>query len=341
MTHFWMRHEARETERRAPLTPADAAALIASGMQITVESSPQRVFSDDEYADAGAALAPAESWPDAPSDAYILGLKELPESTAPLTHRHVFFGHAFKGQDGARELLQRFEAGGGRLLDIEYLTDESGRRVVAFGYWAGYVGAALGVLELRGRLHTPLEPTDKPALDATLAPQDGDAPISALVVGAKGRSGRGAVDALAAASIDATQWDIAETQNLDKQALLEHDLLVNCVVTSTPQPPFVTDQYLDGPRKIRMLADVTCDVTSANNMLPVNTSITTWDQPVRALRSTPTAEVIAVDNLPSLLPREATVTFSADLLPALQTIDAGGVVWRNASASYDAAVRQL
>lgn len=31
------------------------------------------------------------------------------------------------------------------MLDLEFLQDESGRRVAAFGYHAGFAGAALGV----------------------------------------------------------------------------------------------------------------------------------------------------------------------------------------------------
>ena len=50
------------------------------------------------------------------------------------------FGHAYKGQHSGRALLQRFKAGGGTLYDLEYLVDEDGRRVAAFGYWAGYAG---------------------------------------------------------------------------------------------------------------------------------------------------------------------------------------------------------
>ena len=55
------------------------------------------------------------------------------------------FGHAFKGQRGAETLLGRFRAGGGRLYDIEYLVDEGGRRLAAFGYWAGFAGAAVSL----------------------------------------------------------------------------------------------------------------------------------------------------------------------------------------------------
>ena len=54
------------------------------------------------------------------------------------------FGHAYKGQPDGQKLLSRFAAGGGILYDLEYLTDETGRRVAAFGYWAGFAGAAFG-----------------------------------------------------------------------------------------------------------------------------------------------------------------------------------------------------
>ena len=53
-------------------------------------------------------------------------LQELPESHAPLVHRHVYFAHAFKHQAGWQALLQRFGAGGGALLDLEFLVDEHG-----------------------------------------------------------------------------------------------------------------------------------------------------------------------------------------------------------------------
>ena len=89
----------------------------------------------------------------------MVGLKELPVRPAELRHRHVYFGHAYKNQEGAGELLQRFASGGGRLLDAEYLTDDVGRRLASFGYWAGYVGAALSVLRRRHRLDAAARPS--------------------------------------------------------------------------------------------------------------------------------------------------------------------------------------
>ncbi len=343
MTHYWMRHESRRTERRAPLTPEDASRVVAAGHRVTVERSPQRVFGDDAYAAAGCALAATGSWVEAPDDAVVLGLKELPDEPTALAHTHVFFGHAYKGQEGAGALLDRFARGGGRLLDIEYLA-QGGRRVVAFGYWAGYVGAALAILQARGRLEAPLQPMERAELDRRLlesATVDQGAAPSGLVIGAAGRSGTGARDALALAGVDATGWDLAETATLDRDALLAHDLLVNCVGVTEPAPPFVTDADLDrADRRLRTIADVTADFTSDLNLLPVNDRETTWEVPVRRLRepgASPAVDMIAIDNLPSLLPREASTTFSADLLPHLLGLQAQTEPWQAAQAAFDRA----
>jgi saccharopine dehydrogenase (NAD+, L-lysine-forming) len=103
-------------------------------------------------------------------------------------------------------------------------------------------------------------------------------------------------------------------------------------------------------RRLRVLADVTCDVTGPTNMLPVNTEITTWQQPVRRLHDgsqehgTPPLEVIAIDNLPSLLPRESSEGFSADLTPHLLGLaEEGGPSgpWRAAGRAFDQAVGRL
>lgn len=77
----------------------------------------------------GCPLVPALSWKtDAPADAYIVGLKELPENDdSPLHHTHIFFAHCFKNQGGWKELLHRFDAGKGTILDLEFLNDENGK----------------------------------------------------------------------------------------------------------------------------------------------------------------------------------------------------------------------
>ncbi len=145
MTHLWVRAEQRANEERVGLTPEGAAALIKAGIKVTVEKSSVRAIPLAGYKQAGCIIAPENAWPTAPADAIIFGLKELPEDGSPLTHRHIMFGHAFKGQPAGQILLQRFKAGGGTLYDLEYLVEETGRRVAAFGYWAGFAGAALSL----------------------------------------------------------------------------------------------------------------------------------------------------------------------------------------------------
>lgn len=335
--HLWLRHEFRTTERRTPLVPSDAARLVENGITLTVEESPQRVFPIEEYEAAGCRVAAAGSWVTAPREAVIVGLKELPDEPAGLTHRHIFFGHSYKGQPGAKALLRRFVAGGGALLDLEYLADDKGRRLAAFGYWAGYTGAALAVLHHRGALDTPLRPTAKEELEERLRASGGE--VSALVIGALGRSGRGARVALGAAGIVPTCWDLAETRDLDRRALLDHELMVNTVLTARPVPPFLTDKDLDGPdRRLRTLSDVTVDVGSPMNVLPVYDTTTDWDHPVRRLRERPPLDLIAIDNLPSLLPREASTDFSGSLLQHLLDFGVTGP-WGRCLARFTEALR--
>lgn len=340
--HLWLRHEVRSTERRTPVVPSDARRLVDSGVTLTVEESPQRIFPIEEYEAVGCAVAPAGSWAArAPRDAVIVGLKELPAEPAALTHRHVFFGHAYKEQPGAPELLRRFAAGGGALLDLEYLVDDQGRRLAAFGYWAGYLGAALAVLQHRGRLTAPLTPTSQGELDELLRPVAGDEEFTALVIGALGRSGRGARVALRAAGIEPTCWDLDETRDLDRPALLAHDALVNCVLAISPIPPFVREADLDDPaRRLRTLSDVTCDVGSPLNVLPVYDRTTEWGDPVRRLHKEPPLDLIAIDNLPSLLPEESSVGFSGSLLPLLLEFGVGGP-WGRCLDRFHQACREL
>ena len=56
--HLWIRAEARPTEQRVPLVPADAARLVEDGFVVTVEESPTRIVAIDDYVAAGCSVAP-------------------------------------------------------------------------------------------------------------------------------------------------------------------------------------------------------------------------------------------------------------------------------------------
>lgn len=332
--HWWLRSEARAGEARTPLTPEGAAALLSAGHAVTVEEAPGRVIPTDAYRAAGADIAPAGSWVEAPDDAAILGLKELPPTPGALIHTHVFFGHAFKGQAGAEALLARFRRGGGRLLDLEYLTDPSGRRVAAFGHWAGYVGAAVALMASGGPV-TELRPwLDPQAMRADVEAALGGVRPSVIVVGAKGRTGGGAVQLCAQIGIAATEWDMAETAHGGPfPQIAAHDVFLNCILAGPDTPVLFADA--SPPRALRVIGDIACDPTSPANPVPVYQSVTTWQAPARRVADAPPLDVVAIDNLPSLLPAESSADFAAQLLPHLLAFgnDADGV-WGRAADTF-------
>jgi saccharopine dehydrogenase (NAD+, L-lysine-forming) len=149
----------------------------------------------------GCELVENNSWPRAPTDVPIIGLKELPVSDAPLSHTHVQFAHCYKQQAGWSSVLARFHRGGGTLYDLEFLNDVNGRRIAAFGFHAGFAGAAAGALayaaQKNGEKLGSLEPyPNEQSMVADVKAKLGgrEANVKALVIGALGRCGRGAVD---------------------------------------------------------------------------------------------------------------------------------------------------
>lgn len=157
----------------------------------------------------GCKLVPNNSWPSAPIDIPIIGLKELPASDDPLPHTHIQFAHCYKGQAGWESVLDRFHRGGGTLYDLEFLADASGRRVAAFGFHAGFTGAAAGALGLaaqrNGKILGHLEPyqSETAMVNHVKEVLGGSGKgVRALVIGALGRCGRGAVDLLRKIGLD-------------------------------------------------------------------------------------------------------------------------------------------
>lgn len=339
---IWMRSETRDNEARAPLTPDGAAELIAKGCRVVVERAPHRCISDDAYADTGCELVPAGAWVDAPQDAIVLGLKELPDDDAPLRHHHIMFGHAYKGQASGRALLDRFKDGDGLLLDLEYLVNDDGRRVAAFGYWAGYAGAALSIMawgaQQRGATLGEVDVfhSAQDMADATRAELDGIP--TALIIGALGRVGTGAADLCHRIGITPTGWDVAETAHGGPYPeILEHDILLNCILAQPGAPVFVGPQAGRAERRLSVIGDIACDPESAFSPIKVYDRATTWTMPTLRAHNSPPLDVMAIDNLPSLLPAESTEDFAAQLLPHLLTLDAIETgVWARAQASYRA-----
>jgi saccharopine dehydrogenase (NAD+, L-lysine-forming) len=344
MIHLWVRAEQRDNETRVGLTPEGAKTLLAAGCRVTVEASPTRVIPDADYAAAGCEMAPSHSWPEAPADTIIFGLKELPEDGTPLPHRHIMFGHAYKGQPAGLRLLRRFRAGGGTLLDLEYLLDDSARRVAAFGYWAGYAGAAVAlkcwIAQQRGGIAGALAayPTSHHLLSdlqSNLVSLGSHRP-TALIIGALGRVGTGAADLCTAMGVATTRWDMAETASGGPfPEILAHDLFFNCILARPGTPVFVQRDAGTRPRKLSVIGDIACDPDSDFSPIKVYDHVTTWATPAHRVHDAPPLDVTAIDNLPSLLPLESSEDFAGQLLPCLLALgDADDPVWSRAEAIF-------
>lgn len=330
MTHLWIRAESRPNEHRAPVTPDGVAHLLSRGHDVTVEDSHARVYPIDAYARAGATVVPAGQWITAPDEAIVLGLKDLPDDGTALRHRHVMFGHAYKNQPAGQALLRRFREGGGVLYDLEYLTDDDGCRLVAFGYWAGYAGAAVTLkawaAQQRGGVCDPVHAYDDTALllDEVRAQMDatGRPRPHALVIGAKGRVGTGAADFMTALGVPVTRWDMAETARGGPfPEVLAHDLFVNAILARPGAPVFVPPEAVAPGRALRVIGDVACDPDSDFSPVRVYDRVTTWDRPVLRVADDPPLDVVAIDNLPAILPRESSDDFARQLLPLLAQLD--------------------
>ena len=290
------------------------------------------------------------AWIDhAPKSAIICGLKELPEDNpSKLMHRHIYFAHCFKHQDGWKELLARFRNGGGSLYDLEFLTDAQGRRVAAFGVQAGIAGSAVGLLawaqqqtngiggSLLAGFKKPFDSFDAMVAQIKSAVQTASKKIGRLprviVFGALGRCGKGAISTVEALGlkIEISKWDLAETKRGGPFIeCLQHDIMVNCIYLMGKIPAFITNEYIQQnnmKRKLSVLVDVSCDYTSPFNPLPVYNQATTLTAPtVRILKgdsnkNVPDLDVCSIDHLPTLLPREASNSFSDAMLPYLMKL---------------------
>jgi len=285
-------------------------------------------------------------------------------SAVPLKHVHVQFAHCYKNQGGWESVLSRFPRGGGTLLDLEFLVDDRGRRVAAFGYHAGFAGAALALETWAWQLNHPngeafpgvsSYPNESDLIaDVKKAIAQGTAKSGkgprVLVIGALGRCGSGAVDLCLRAGVpteNVLKWDMAETAKGGPfPEIVESDIFVNCIYLTSKIPNFVDLQSLDTPnRNLSVICDVSADTTNPNNPIPIYTISTTFDHPTApvAVKGEPKVTVISIDHLPSLLPREASEAFSKDLLPSLLELKSwrSSPVWKRAEKLFQEKVAIL
>lgn len=132
-----LRHEDKSRwERRTPLTPDHVRRLREEhGITVVVQPSPTRIFPDADYEAAGAILN--QDLSDCP---VIVGLKEMPSAIFEENKTYIFFSHTIKGQSHNMPMLQRLLDLNCTLMDYEKIVDDSGKRLLFFGRFAGLAG---------------------------------------------------------------------------------------------------------------------------------------------------------------------------------------------------------
>ena len=364
-------------ERRAPLVPEDVRELKEKhGIETVVQSSPIRVFKDEEYREAGAIISDK---PDAP---FVFGIKEIPVHVFEEGKTYIFFSHTIKGQPYNMPMLKRMLELKTTLIDYERIVDDNGRRLIAFGKFAGIAGMidtlwALGKrLEWEGlktpflhikrayEYHSVKELEEESEKIGREIKEEGLPPeITPFVVGFAGygnvsTGAQEVLDLLPVKEITPEELftlkddrytiykvvfkeeHMVERKDGGKFELQEYyhhpekykgvfekylpylTVLVNAIYWDERYPRLVTKKYLKenyepGRSKLKVIGDISCDIEGG---VECTLRATEPDEPVYVYN--PQKEeitmgykgdgvvVLAVDILPSEVPRDASIYFS-------------------------------
>ena len=365
-------------DRRVALTPVQCKQLKEqyAGIELVVQSSVNRCFTNDEY------LSEGVKFQDDLSDCTILlGVKEVESSTLMGHKTYLFFSHTAKEQPYNRRLLQAICKKRITLIDYEYLTRRDKTRVVAFGRWAGIVGAYNGLIA-HGRRSGKFDLVPAWQLSGLDEMKEQLNRLSAgnirIVLTGGGRVAHGAVEILKAAGIREVTPDKYLTEQFSEavfcrldpwhytthkdkiefdfdhfvthpdqyeNAFLPYakrtDLYIACHFWDPESPVLLSKENLQLPDlPIRVIADISCDIDGpiASTIRPSTIADPLYGYDPIAGEETAdlfgdkVITVMAVDNLPGELPRDASVDFGEALLkhviPPLMEVDSEGIIDR-------------
>lgn len=129
-------------DRRVAIIPSQAKYIKENfpGVDLVCQKSDIRCFPDEDYTSEGIELVN-----DVQDCDIIFGVKEVPLGQLIPDKTYFFFSHTIKKQDYNRELLNEALDKNIRLIDYETLTNANNQRIIAFGRYAGIVGAYNGI----------------------------------------------------------------------------------------------------------------------------------------------------------------------------------------------------
>ncbi len=364
-------------DKRVVLTPVACKALKETfkDLEIIVEKSEHRIFTDQEYVKNG-----IEVTRDVSSADVLLGVKEVPIDSLINDKKYFFFSHTIKKQPYNRELLRAVLEKNIELYDHEVITDQKEVRLVAFGRYAGIVGAynairTFGLKNSSFALPKAQELADQQELIREL--KKTSLPNIKIVLTGKGRVSNGAKEMLDGMGLKEVnvedylnktfhepvycQIDVLDyNKRIDGKILDMYDFFDHPEAYKSDFLRFakVSDVYIAGhfyatgapyiftrkdakssDFKIRVVADISCDidgpVASTLRASTIADPIYGYDRELEKevdFMDPEAIAVMAVDNLPNELPRDASQGFSenfvAYVIPAFFNGDKDGILQR-------------
>lgn len=377
MTIGLIREGKNPPDKRVPLTPKQCVEIQNNfGCQVVIQPSAIRAYADDEYRALGLTLSEDMAHCDV-----LLGVKEVPKHDLIPDKKYFFFSHTYKKQSYNRMLLNEILKKNIQLIDYEMLTNTNGTRVVAFGRYAGIVGAynglrGYGLKTKRYSLKSAHKCHDRVEMNAELNKLDLPNNFKIVITG-KGRVASGAIETLNKAGITRVDSEDFLTKEFDHPVYTDltvlhynkrrdgkpvikldfytnptefdskfmqyakvADLYIACHFWDNKAPfIFSRKDAKSSDFNIQYVADVSCDIDGpvASTLRPstIAEPFYGYDPSTEkevAHESENSIGVMAVDNLPCELPRDASIDFGRDLIdhviPHLFNNDPEKVIWK-------------
>jgi len=197
-----LRETKNPPDKRVAITPNIGKELLNKypNLELFIQPSDLRCFKDEEYTSLGITLKEDLSDCD-----LLIGVKEVKSETFIAGKRYLFFAHVAKEQAYNKNLFKDMIAKKITLIDYEYLTHLNGARVVAFGQWAGIVGAYNSLLAFGHKFKLYELKRAKDCFDYNEVIEEVKnkvklPPIKILITG-KGRVGKGAIEIISLLNI--------------------------------------------------------------------------------------------------------------------------------------------
>jgi len=310
---LYIRNERNINEHRTPLIPLHVKDLINNGFIVYIQSSVHRIYTDLEYIQAGAIMTD-KCWHDNLFDkALIIGIKDFINLHKLSNHTHIYFSHSYKNQLYSEKILQSFTKSNSFIYDFEYFLNKDNKRIIAFGYYAGLVGCVLGLNQYYNKLNKksninnliPWNSYNEMINTVQKMELNLDDKLNICIIGPNGRCGLGVINILKELNLS---YDILNKSDIINEDILrKYDIIYNCILLDEKYNKIWFNKDTNFNKSI-IIIDISCDYSKVNNPILIYDNATSWIEPVYNYNEF--VDIIAVDNLPSLLPKESSDSFS-------------------------------